>query len=169
MIKIIALPNALSPESSSSLSSSRCWWGRWESFTPGLGLRRLHHSLHTTPPKTAPWQFDGDDFYFDVDNHDNYDNYCDICNNNSTTDNPWPKIAPRADSNDIDLKMMRFRIIDYFFNSDSSKDDDDYEAVVAKEKMVMTNVITKTLEHCPRQLRCWLDRPTMVWCPIRWS
>ena len=48
MIKIIALPNALSPESSSSLSSSRCWWGRWESFTPGLGLRRLHHSLHTT-------------------------------------------------------------------------------------------------------------------------
>ena len=48
MIKTIALPGALSSESSSSLSSSHCWWGRWESFTPGLGLRRLHHSLHTT-------------------------------------------------------------------------------------------------------------------------
>ena len=48
MIKLIALFNALSSSSSSSLSSSHCWWGRWESFTPGLGLRRLHHSLHTT-------------------------------------------------------------------------------------------------------------------------
>ena len=75
-----------------------------ESHSPQV-LVFVGSTTHYTPrpPKTAPWQFDEDDFYYDYDNHDNYDNYCDICNNNSTTDNPWPKIAPRADSNDIDL------------------------------------------------------------------